>query len=223
MLPSCPLPRKHGLQGFRAPGPREHNRVVSGPSRGLRLLFRGCPSTEPLHRAPGSPGARRPVQTARLFCSSSLEVSTPSAFPRPGQRHDGWAYLAQPPAPLGSRNLVAPSSAPSLPALFHAGSALGVTLQSFLPPAQPYAVPSAVPLLAFAPPSGFCSARESATRVRGLAWKRARSSPGFFSLQGTLSSCVGLAFTSPPLVWFTRSGASDCRAPLQGVARRRLG
>jgi len=38
---------------------------------------------------------------------------------------------------------------PSLPALFHAGSALGVTLQSFLPPAQQYAVPSAFPLVTF--------------------------------------------------------------------------
>jgi hypothetical protein len=73
-----------------------------------------------------------------------------------------------PPAPSGFLNLLAPSSAPSLPALFHAGSALGFTLQSFIPHTQRYVVSNASPLLAFAPPSGFFSARESATRISGL-------------------------------------------------------
>jgi hypothetical protein len=63
---------------------------------------------------------------------------------------------------------------PSLPALFHAGSALGVTLQSFLPPVQPCVVSNASPLLAFQPPSGFCSAPESATRSGGLGQKTER-------------------------------------------------
>jgi len=45
---------------------------------------------------------------------------------------------------------------------------LGSTLQSFVPPAQPYAVSSAAPLVAFETPSGFFSARESAIRSSGL-------------------------------------------------------
>jgi hypothetical protein len=42
----------------------------------------------------------------------------------------------------------------------------GCTLQSFAPLAQPYAVSDACTLMAFEPPSGSCSARESATRRR---------------------------------------------------------
>jgi len=115
-----------------------------------------------------------------------------------------WPGLhSRPPAPSGAHNLLAPSSAPSLPALFHAGSALGVTLQSFPPLAQPYAVPSAVPLLAFSTPSGSCSTRESANRLSGLDYNRPRSSPGPFPLQGSRSTYAGPAFAGPPLLWLT--------------------
>jgi hypothetical protein len=123
-------------------------------------------------------------------------------LPRPEQRHDGRTCHVRPPAPSGDHNLLAPQSAPSLPALFHAGSALGSTLQSFLPPAQPCTVPGVLPLLAFTPPSGFCSARESATRPSGLDWSRARSSPGSFSLQGLHSlRWSGLHRPSPHAVF----------------------
>jgi hypothetical protein len=57
--------------------------------------------------------------------------------------------LPRSPAPSGVRNLLARSSAPSLLALFHARSALGDPLQSFVPPEQPCAVSDAVPLMAF--------------------------------------------------------------------------
>lgn len=135
-----------------------------------------------------------------------------------------WSGLhSRPPAPSGSRNLLAPSSAPSLPALFHAGSALGVTLQSFLPRAQPCAVSSAVPLVAFHPPSGFCSTRESATRSSCLGWHRARSSPGSFPLQGVHSLGAGPAFTGPPLVRLLLRTKRPSGAPLQGLSRRRPG
>jgi hypothetical protein len=77
-----------GFRVFTRRAPEKHDCVASGSSHGLRLLFRGCPSTEPLHRTPGYPGARRPVSPVRLVCSASLEVSTPSAFPRLGQRHE---------------------------------------------------------------------------------------------------------------------------------------
>jgi hypothetical protein len=58
--------------------------------------------------------------------TASHEVSSPTASPRAGQRHVDRVCLARSPAPSGFRNLVAPSSAPRLPALFHAGSAHGV-------------------------------------------------------------------------------------------------
>jgi hypothetical protein len=141
--------------------------------------------------------------------SASLEVSTPSTFSNSEQRHK-WMGLPHPPAcafrlsqPPGA--FIRPEPAP---ALFHAGSALGVTLQSFVPPAQPCAVSSAIPLLAFQPPSGSCSTRESATRPSCSSYGRARSSPGLFPLQGSLAPCDGSAFTDPPLMWFAFSDAS---------------
>jgi len=80
---------------------------------------------------------------------ASLEVRSPSALSHSEQRLEfGRTYLIRPPTPSGIHNLLAPSSAPSLPALFHAGSALGDTLQSFLPLALPYVVSDAFPLMA---------------------------------------------------------------------------
>jgi hypothetical protein len=72
--------KRLGLQGVRAPGPRETKFCFSGSSLGLQLLFRGQ-STEPLHKSLDlpSPGTR----TKRApSCSASHEVSDPcSAFP----------------------------------------------------------------------------------------------------------------------------------------------
>jgi hypothetical protein len=66
---------------------------------------------------------------------SSREVCSPSASPRTWQWHFDRVCLARPPAPSGFLNLVAPRSAPCLPALFHAGSALGVApFRAFLLP-----------------------------------------------------------------------------------------
>jgi hypothetical protein len=72
-----------GLQGFRASGPRKPSEWFPGDSPGLRLLFRGCPSTEPL---PWNPWFSRdptygPYRTTTS--SASLEVLTPSAFSPP--------------------------------------------------------------------------------------------------------------------------------------------
>jgi hypothetical protein len=63
------------------------------------------------------------VQPGRL---PSLRFSAPTASPRSQQQHDGRVCLARPLAPSGFLDLSAPSSAVSLPALFHAGSAHGV-------------------------------------------------------------------------------------------------
>jgi len=168
-LPSCPWPSQAGLQGIHAPGLGNH--VIDFPrsSRGLRLLSRGNPSTEPLLKSPWLPKDRALKNQPKLPVSSaSHEVSSPSAHPHPEQRPCDWACLTQSPAPSGIHNLLAPSSALSLPALFHAGSAPGVPLQSIFPHAQPYAVSGAFPLMTFQTPSGSCSTRESATRPSGL-------------------------------------------------------
>jgi hypothetical protein len=61
-----------------------------------------------------------------VYAGSSLEVSSPTASPRTGQRHSDQVCLTWPPAPPGFLNLMAPSSAPSLLAIFHARSAHGV-------------------------------------------------------------------------------------------------
>jgi hypothetical protein len=117
---------------------------------------------------------------------------------------------------------------------------LGFALQSFVPPVQPFAVSSAVPLLTShrlaatsqaarqqmpepegtgqrqavmrpakpTPPSGSCSARESATRRRWFRPATARCSPGPSPLQGLLPRVDehGLHRASPHAV--CRPGAS---------------
>jgi hypothetical protein len=117
---------KAELQGLHAPGPRETIDLPSGSSLGLRLLFRGCPSTEPLHRAFGFPPALRSGSAERPSAAPPLRFRPLQRFPARSSGMNGRTYLARPPAPSGFRNLLAPSSAPSLPALFHAGSAPGV-------------------------------------------------------------------------------------------------
>jgi len=133
--------------------------LFSGSSHGLRLLFRGCPSTEPLHGLLGYPKPR----------STSLEVFSPSASPRSRQRRE----VARSANPTALRLQVFSTSWRLHPPracrpCFMPDPLLGSTLQSFVPPAQAYVVPNAVPLLAFEPPSGSFSARESTTRASGL-------------------------------------------------------
>jgi len=169
-LPSCPCPLQAGLQGLHATGSRKTIDLFSGSSHGLRLPFRGCPSTEPLHRVLGFPRN----STLRL---AERHSAAPPLRSRPLQRL---------PARSSGMNLVGPASPNRLRLqvfttswrvhppracrpCFMPDPLLGSTLQSLFPPAQPYAVSSAVPLLAFEPPSGFFSTRESTTRSRGLA------------------------------------------------------
>jgi len=119
--------------GFGSP-----SEVAQAPSRCQKTLVPQSPRTPGITQAPNG--------------NASLEVSDPfSVFQLGAAAACGRDCLTRPPAPSGFPNLLAPSSAPSLPALFHAGSALGVTLQSFVPPAQPHAISGAVPLLTFGP------------------------------------------------------------------------
>jgi hypothetical protein len=78
-----------------------------------------APSGRLDHRLPRG----QTVQSNRL---PSLRFSAPTAFPRSRQQHDGLVCLTRPLAPSGFLNLSTLSSTASLPALFHAGSALGV-------------------------------------------------------------------------------------------------
>jgi hypothetical protein len=138
------------LMGFGSP-----SEVAQAPSRRFEL-----PASRQFRRS-------RPIE--RRLAAPPLRSRPLQRLPARSSGMNGRDCVPGPPAPSGIHNLLAPSSAPSLPALFHAGSALGVTLQSFVPPSQPHAVPSAVTLVTFETPSGCCSARESATRSSCLS------------------------------------------------------
>jgi hypothetical protein len=150
--------------GSSPSGPRETSEWFPDPLVGFGSSSEAAQAPSRCPEPPVPRDARRPAFAVRQLAAPPLRFRPLQRLPSTEQRHEMVGIAPRPPAPSGYRNLLAPSSAPSLPALFHAGSALGVTLQSFIPPAQPYAVSSAAPLLALPPPSGFCSTRESATR-----------------------------------------------------------
>ena len=165
----------------------------------------------------------------------------------------GRVCLARPPAPTGFLNLLALSSAPSLPALFHAGSAHGV------PPSRAFLLscsrtPSPAPLPSWrleeghvdapftgepnpkrrlkpasrAPcptssPSGSCSTRESATYPRLFRPRAARSSPGLSPSR--VFSLTGMARLSPRLPSWAWPYRSHAtdKATLQGLASSEIG
>jgi hypothetical protein len=80
---------------------------------------------------------------------ASLEVSCPySVFPARGSGMSDRPCLSRSPAPSGFLNLLTLSSAPSLPALFHAGPAHGVHPTEHFPPKQAVLVSETVALLA---------------------------------------------------------------------------
>jgi hypothetical protein len=108
-----------GCSPAPAPGPRSHE--TQAASHGLAPSFRvpRASSGRRAHRLPRG----QTVQTRRL---PSLRFSSPTASPRSWQQRDGRVCLTRPLAPSGFLDLSAPSSASSLPALFHAGSAHGV-------------------------------------------------------------------------------------------------
>jgi len=107
-------------------------------------------------RDSGFPKSRAPGVHPNAFSAApSLGFLPFSAFPLRTAASNGRDCRTRPPASSGVLNLLTPSSALSLPTLFHAGSAHGTTLQSFVPLAQPYTVSSAVPLLTFQRLQGF--------------------------------------------------------------------
>jgi hypothetical protein len=188
MLPSCPRP-KLGYRVFTGPGSRAHSeRKPGNPLMGL------CSPTESskLERPPASSAPERVWTRA----APPMRFLPLQRLPARGSGIVGRVCLARPPAPPGFLNLLALRSAPSLPALFHAGSAHGVApfralllscsrtpFPAPLPscrlddPADLSACPSPPAEAAGSvqvdgeapetpPPSGCCSARESATHSR---------------------------------------------------------
>jgi hypothetical protein len=120
LLPSCPWRVALDSRVFTRPAIQPYRSKTESPLLSLRP-----PSENAAHRAAAAPF---PTEVVRDSTGSSREVSSPSAFPRPGQRHEiviELPTLDRPP-PSGFLDLMASSSAPDLLALFHARSAPGV-------------------------------------------------------------------------------------------------
>jgi hypothetical protein len=100
--------------------------------------------------------------------TSSREVSRPfSVSPHRAAASIGRAFHTRSPAPSGFLNLMTPSSAPVPGGLVscHIRS-WGCTLQSFVPPVQPYAVSGAAPLLSLDEPGFPLHARSHRAETR---------------------------------------------------------
>jgi hypothetical protein len=204
MLPSCPLLTDYRV--FARSGSRDGSRAIAGPSLELPALLQSPPGVErPLTclrslacRAVGSfPGVLFPSSVSPLGAAafrSGLPHPTTCAF---GFSRPLDAFIRPEPAGLVSCQI----------------RSWGFTLQSFAPPAQPFAVSGASALMSletpFSPtrppdirtqacfprarvrrserpsPPGLCSTRESATPLRLFRPARARSSPGLGALQGS--------------------------------------
>jgi hypothetical protein len=146
-LPFC-LRRASGSSPAPAPEPRFHE--TQAASHGLAPSFRvpRAPSGRPAHRLPRG----QTVQPGRL---PPLRFSAPSASPRTRQQLR-WPGLPRPTAcalrfsrPLGAFIRREPAGLVSCRI-----RSWGCALQSFPPPAQPYAVSGAVPLLPLSTPFG---------------------------------------------------------------------
>jgi hypothetical protein len=118
------VPHGDGLQGLRVPASRALLSKHPGTSRGLELLFRGTQRRAPHieHGHPSPHGVRRDGASA----APPMRFLPLQRLPAQSSGIDGRGCLARPPAPPGFLNLLAPSSAPCLLALFHARSAHGV-------------------------------------------------------------------------------------------------
>lgn len=203
------MPRRAGLRGLREPGfSWQFVKTTSRPSPRLALPFRGRPNIKP-------PSAR--VPEAPVANSSSHGICFPySVSSRGAAACVAGIASTRPPTPSGYLNLLTLHRPSASRPCFMPAPLMGFALQSFVPPVQPFAVSSAVPLLTFlrlastsqatrqqmpepggssqrqavvrpakpTPPSGSCSARESATRRRWFRPATARCSPGPSPLQG---------------------------------------
>jgi len=103
---------------------------------------------------PDALGDRAHLPPAGDSATSSLEVSSPSAYPRPGQRHRVVGFASPDRLRLQvfstSWRLDPPRACRPC---FMPDPLMGFALQSFPPPAQPYAVTGAAPLMALSSPA----------------------------------------------------------------------
>jgi hypothetical protein len=124
---------------FARPGPRDSLTPTRDSSHGLGLSFR-------VLQASSGRSAARPMDVDPS--GSSPEVSSPTAYPRTGQRHE-WPGLPRPTAcasrfsqPPGA--FIRPEPAGLVSCRIRSW---GCALQSFAPPTQPFTVSGALPLM----------------------------------------------------------------------------
>jgi len=156
-----------GCRVFTLQAPKR-NKLLLGSSPGLRLLFRGSPSTEPPHRDLGFPKPRHPAFTARHSAAPPLRFRPLQRFPA---RSSG--LLVEFAWPDRLRLQVFATSWRIHPPracrpCFMPDPLLGPPFRALFLPCSRTPFSGAVPLVAFQPPSGSCSACESATRFSGL-------------------------------------------------------
>lgn len=115
--PSCPHPCGRTPRSSRSEvlGICKQSR---GSSRGLTLSFKDRTRNRAASLYPRRSGSQRPAPSSRFHA--------PTALASPGSGIVGGLPTARQPAPSGFLNLLAPSSARSVPALFHASCAHGV-------------------------------------------------------------------------------------------------
>jgi len=104
--------------GSSPSGPQEPNQWIPDPLMGFGSPSEDAQAPSRRPEPPGYPGNPTPDPTAeRQLAAPPLRFRPLQRFPSPGQRHEWPGLHSRPPAPSGSRNLLAPSSAPSLPGL----------------------------------------------------------------------------------------------------------
>jgi hypothetical protein len=145
-----------GSRVFTPQAPKR-NRLLSGSSHGLRLLFRGCPSTEPLHRDLGFPKSRRPDFAVRHSAAPPVRFRPLQRFPA---RSSG--MLVGPSSPDRLRLQVFSTSWRLHPPracrpCFMPDPLLGPPFRALFLSHSRTPSSGAVPLMAFNPPSGFFS------------------------------------------------------------------
>jgi hypothetical protein len=190
------------------------------------------------------------LHRVQRVCSSSHEVLTPTASPRPKQWHCvARVCLTR----AGLRLQVFSTSWRFCPPracwpYFMPDPLMGFTLQSVPPLARPYAVSGAIPLMTLGPPAkprdriptplhrsaqeqrnGYVRDPQSIPRLQGVA---PRESPpptdggldrrrhvalmGLSSFRVLTPAGMSVAFTTPPLMWFSKWIASDPQGATPG-------
>jgi hypothetical protein len=184
----------------------------------------------PKHRGALSSARRAPASEVR-YRSNVSRLPTPAPASHPGTRRRNAETIAgrhpipstESPAPKRRAPAEAPTPkrrdpfAPAPPKRRESSGHATPRCHAFTAPAPPKRCEPAVRGPEFtgsnkpaeaSPPSGVCSARESATPRRLFRPPEARSSPGLSSLQGSPLRDNGSTFTEPPLMGFLSSDAS---------------